>query len=508
MEMAAVDTLNQDSRGRVWLGSAGSGLTTLAVYDPASGAATAYREAGRAGIWDIASAGGDAVWLATSTGLSHFDPVARRSRAVATPGDGGLFYSVLVDEAGLVWAGTNKGIVRFDPAGGATRRFLPVDGTGNVEFNRHAAARLLDGSLAFGGMHGVTYFRPADLVHNPHPPPVAITAARVVGRRGEADRLLPDGSVALGPGDVAVTFEFAALGFTAALQNALAYRLEGWDRDWLDAGHARSVRYTNLPPASYTFRVRAANNDGVWNREGAAVTVVVAPAFWQSWWFRLAVALLAAAAILVWHRARLARALEVERLRLRIAADLHDELGSDLSGIALAASLLGRDEALSERSRDRLARVAAAVARVTEGLRDIVWHVNPEHDTLPALEARLRGVAAAILGDLAHDVRTSGVTRPVSMDVRRHLVLIVKELLANIVRHARATRVAIRVAWAAGALRLSVADDGRGFDEANGERGAGLANIERRARAIGGSVVTETGTERGTRTIVEVPLGR
>jgi signal transduction histidine kinase len=208
------------------------------------------------------------------------------------------------------------------------------------------------------------------------------------------------------------------------------------------------------------------------------------------------------------YKLRIRRIRELERLRLRIASDLHDTLGSELSGIALASSLIGRQERLTEKDRLRLADVASTATSVMLSLRDIVWYINPEQDTLESLDARMRSVARTLLVDVAHEFHSSGVApTPIDMDKRRHLFLIYKELLHNVVRHARARRVEIRLDAAEKALRLQLADDGVGFDGSEGS-GTGLGSIRRRVAAMGGSLEIAGRPGAGTDVRLSVPLTR
>jgi signal transduction histidine kinase len=305
-----------------------------------------------------------------------------------------------------------------------------------------------------------------------------------------------------------VSFEFAALNFTQGHKNRYAYTLEGFDRAWIPAGTRRSARYTNLPPGRYVFRVRGSNNDGIWNDRGAALPVTVLPPYWQTWWFRAALAGAVVAALAAAYKLRVRRIRGLERLRLQIASDLHDALGSELSGIALASGLIGRQDHLTDRDRRRLADVGSAATRVMFALRDIVWCINPEQDTLESLEARMRSVARTLLGGVTHEFISSGITAtPIDIDERRHLFLIYKELLHNVVRHARARRVAVRLDATDKTLALRVSDDGVGFD-AEAASGNGLANIRRRAAAIGAALEIEGRPGAGTDVLLTLRMTR
>jgi signal transduction histidine kinase len=246
------------------------------------------------------------------------------------------------------------------------------------------------------------------------------------------------------------------------------------------------------------FRVRASNNDGIWNDQTAALALTVLPPYWQTWWFRGALAAAFASGLVAAHKLRIRRLRELERLRLRIASDLHDELGSELAGIALASSMVGRQDHLTDKDRRRLADVASGATRVMFALRDIVWSISPEQDTLASLEARMRSVARSLLAGVPHEFRSSGITpTPIEMDARGHVFLIYKELLHNIVRHARARRVRIGLDATGDRLELQVSDDGVGFDGSEAS-GTGLTSIRRRAAAIGASLRIDARPGAGT----------
>jgi signal transduction histidine kinase/ligand-binding sensor domain-containing protein len=475
-------------------------------------------------VFDLHRDGEGVLWLGTGDGLSRFEPDDGSFRhwghADGLPGTN--VYSLLGDGEGRLWLGTNQGLVVFDPrvdGPGAFRAFGASDGVVNVEFNRNARWATRDGRFLFGGLSGLTEFRPAEIHPNAYPPPVALTGIEVVGRDGER-RVAPFGlrDLALTHRDAALTLEFAALSYTDPERNRYAYRLEGFDDGWVESGTRRLARYTNLPPGSYRLRVRAANNDGLWGEE-LALPITVTPPFWRTWWFRGMVAVALAAALWTAHRARLKRLLEVERLRLRIAGDLHDQLSSDLAGIALASDVVGQRPELPAEPRRQLEQVRDTALRSVDALRDIVWTVNPDKDTFEALETRMRLTAQSLLAGIDYRLETEppGATAlPTSlpmalpMEWRRQLFLSYKELLHNVARHARCTSARIRLELADDRLILQVEDDGVGFDPSAVAQGTGLASLRRRARELGGvfEVVSRPGGGTLARLAVPIPRGR
>jgi signal transduction histidine kinase len=500
-----IDALHVDEAGRIWMASGGSG--DLASYDPETRGVAVFRNVAVEGVWDIESARDGALWLATGSGLTRFDPASQQIERFRPDDEAGsVFYSVLTDRDGRLWAGTNKGLIRYDPSARTSRRFDLGDGIGNLEFNRHAAFAS-DSKFFFGGMNGVTSFVPSEIRDNAYLPPVVLTAIQVLGENGERNLdPLQQRELTLSPGDYAVSFEFAALNYTHSPKNRFAYRLEGFDSDWIQAGTRRFARYTNLPPDRYVLKVRGTNNDGVPSPLEASLAVIVQPPFWATWWFRLAAGGLLYGGLFVAYKLRIRRLMELQQLRLRIASDLHDELGSELSGIALASRLIGRHDALTDKDRSRLADMASAAARITAGLRDIVWYISPEQDTLQSLEQRMKSVAGSMLDGITYQFRSSGI-RPVPLDIdqKRHLFLIYKELLHNILRHAHATGVEITLEADQSRVRLEIADNGVGMS-AGPTGGTGLNNIRRRADELGATLTIDSEPGKGTRIGLTAPM--
>jgi signal transduction histidine kinase/ligand-binding sensor domain-containing protein len=502
----------------VWIGLASGELRRL---DPQSGAIERFvllTEDGRPlasqAVWDIHRDADGTLWLATAAGLSRFDRATQAFRHFlhrdGLPGS--VVYSILPDERGRLWLGTNRGVSRFDPtapAGMAFRNFSTDDGLRHTEFNRHAAFIGADGEFLLGGMSGVTTFFPSRLGENPYAPPVVFTRIESASRSG-VTTYNPRGltRLSLSYRDDALSFELAALSYTNPEQNRYAHLLEGFDRDWVDAGTRRFVRYTNIPPGDYVLRVRGSNNDGVWNTEGAALELSVAPPYWETTWFRMLVLAAFGGALALAYRRRVARLLEVERLRLRIAGDLHDDVSSNLAGIAVASEMIQRSPALGDAERRQLARITDTARRMVGDLRDIVWLVDPGRDRLDDLLTRMRELAGALLPDVRVTFRAAGSLADdrLSIAFRRQVFLTYKEVLHNVARHARATAVTIGVTGDDGRLSVRVEDDGVGFDAGRDGNGFGLQSLRRRVQELDGEFRIESEPGRGTIVLISAPI--
>ena len=261
------------------------------------------------------------LWVGTANGLNRMDVDARgeiRFRRYLRK-DGmadDAVASILGDDDEQLWLSTNSGITRLDMRSGLFRNYDSADGTVEGSYFDGAALRAADGTMYFGGFNGMTAFAPPDIHDNRVPPLVAITQLQIFNKpvavgRGEFGQVLQAAidhtrKLSLTSRESVFSLEFAALHFAAPQRNMFAYRLEGFDQDWVmtDAGR-RFATYTNLDPGNYVFRVKAANKDGVWNESGATLAITILPPYWKTWWFRTLVAALLLGAIYGAYRQRM-----------------------------------------------------------------------------------------------------------------------------------------------------------------------------------------------------------
>lgn len=512
----SVQSLYLDADGSLWLGLFGGYFYRL---QPETGHLTRFpitlspgQELVGEGVWAIHQDTQGIFWLGSDQGLTRLDPTTGSVRHF-TQQDGlpaSIVYAIAEDAHRQLWASTNDGLVHFDDAPAPNfRHYNAGDGLVNIEFNRRAFFQNAAGTMYFGGLEGVTYFDPAQIHDNPFVPPVVLTRIETANR--DTTRTHPAHlPLALSYRDYALTFEFAALNFTNPSQNRYAYRLDGFDAKWVDAATRRLAHYTNLPPGSYTFRVRASNDDGVWNEAGLALPVTISPPFWKTWWFRLLVIAAVVALLTAAYRYRVAHLIAIERMRLRIASDLHDDIGSNLSSIALLSDMVRDRSALPAREQHHLAKISDSARRMVASLRDIVWSIDPDADTSTALTQRMHDTAAALLGSLRYtfDAPASGLPPSLDMNLRRHLFLCYKEILHNITRHAHATHVAIRLDHEKHQLSLTISDDGCGFDPATVANGHGLTHLHERIAEISGTLTIQSTPGSGTTVTVMVPTAK
>jgi hypothetical protein len=298
---------------------------------------------------------GTHIWVASPTGLFRFDPATGEFGRQYTEKDGlasNTVVSVLGDAQGNLWVGTVSGLSKFDPRTETFRNYDKYDGLQGGAFFVHCHASARDGRLFFGGSDGLSAFHPNKLADNPAPPPVVLTEFELfnkpveVGGRGSPlqQAIHVASSITLRHDQSVFRFEFAALNYDSPQKNSYAYKMEGFDQTWQFTDATRRLAtYTNLDPGDYTFRVKASNNDGVWNERGVALRLTILPPWWKTNSFRALCA--AALFLLLWaaHQLRVRQLAHQFNMRLeervaertRVARDLHDTLLQSVQALLL-----------------------------------------------------------------------------------------------------------------------------------------------------------------------------
>jgi ligand-binding sensor domain-containing protein/two-component sensor histidine kinase len=462
------------------------------------------------------------LWIAsTEGGLARIDDPTqgRPTFAHYTVKDGlssDQLTCITEDQWGRIYIGTGIGIDRLDPETGRIKRFTMADGLPNGFVN--VAYRDHNNVLWFGTLQGLSKLVPA--IDGPsEAPPILIQQLRVAG----SDLPISDlgvtqlGGLEFEANKNQLEIKFVSLGFRSGDVLRYQFMLEGADGDWSAPTNQRIVNFANLKPGSYRFRVRAVNADGVVSNEPASIAFTIVPPVWQRWWFigLVIVGLIAVTHLIYQYHTR--RLIELERVRTRIATDLHDDIGASLSKIAILSDVAGQ-----ELSTMRDSPVAAPLAQIADTSRDcvdamsdIVWAVNPQRDHLSDLTHRMRRFAEDLLDakDIDFTIRSSLEDKdvPLGADLRREVYLIFKECINNLVKHSDCTEAAVVFSVTGPWLVVSITDNGKGFEpssngNSHGMGGHGLASMQRRAHALGGSLQIDSGAGRGTSVTLKVPI--
>lgn len=472
---AAIQTLYQDHLGRIWVGTWGNGL--LRLYPNAGKAIEGARESTKTGnrplgdkqsnnkqhdgrqfeennvlrstfyqeridtgnvammnIVSIAEDATGALWLGSyGAGLFRWDERTQTLMRFTTnhglPNN--VVYAILTDAENNLWVSTNNGIAKLHctqpnapgiPSSYTVRLFNVNDGLQSNEFNRGAYCALRDGRLAMGGVGGFNLFRPSEIKNNPHPPVVVLTAFKKFNQPQSLDSSITErSSLELSYRDAFFSFEFAGIDFVNPAKHEYAYKLEGFDTDWIYAGSQRSVNYTNLDAGEYTFRVRAANGDGIWSAVGTSLKLVITPPFWETVWFRLGVGILVSMVGYGAYRRRV-HAIESRNRELQTLVDertieirrqmvLLDEQAKTIQ--EANTSIMAKNHALEE-TNIKLAEADSFKTRMLS---------IAAHDLKNPLSS-IMGFAELILSEISSDERLQTMVRAISRSSEKMLDLI------------------------------------------------------------------------------------
>jgi len=549
LEGEAVQAIAEDAATNLWVGTAAKGVGCLG-----QGRLRWFTRDDGLPSDNVASLLVDqegVLWAGTARGLARFRD-GQWSAFTRTDGLplGSLGY-LAEDGQGYLWIGSNGGLIRVlksklnELADGRIRKRDPanpgeglIDSLGLRTYGKRdglptsectfgsqpAACQGRDGKLWFPTTQGLVSVDPAQLRPNTNPPPVIIESVSIHYRPGtNTFRAPPPRQVVIPAGKEGLDIQYTSLNLGAADRARFRCWMENHEQDWSPPRDERHAYYGKLPPGRYRFHVAACNEDGVWNIQGSTLAVIVLPPFWQTWWFLTAsaVGLLGGiiGAVHYVSTQRLQRQLAVlrqhealERERARIARDLHDQLGANLTQVALLGELAETDKALPEEVSAHARQISQTARDTTRALDEIVWTVNPANDTLDGLINYLCKYAEEYLAVAGLRYRLEVPAQlpaiPISPELRHNVFLVAKEALHNIVKHAQASSAWLRLRLEPGRFTLDLEDDGRGLGAGADKKGrSGLRNMRKRMEDVGGDFVIGPAPTRGTLARISAPLG-
>ena len=532
---ADIRTIAEDRSGRLCLGLNGGGL----LRKGNEGWERFTIDHGLPGnhVWALYVDAEDTMWIGVhGRGLSRF-----RNGKFFNFGDAELprlITCILEDDIGHLWFGSNRGLFRAERkqlnefadgriASVDVTHYDRADGMGSSQCTsdrQPTACKARDGKLWFATMKGITVVDPGSLPFNSRPPPVAVEVVLI------DDQPVPPNShqVKVPASADRLEFRYAGLSFAAPDRVRFRYRLEGFDKDWVNANNRRTAYYTKVPAGTYRFEVAACNNNNVWNNTGASMSVIVMPDFWQTAWFQ-ALALFSAGGfafglyelrVLRLKRQRLAHETFSRRLlesqeseRKRIAAELHDGLGQSLLVVKNYAFMALKDTATPGKVREQLQEISESASASIEEVRSIARALRPYQLDRFGLTKTLEDAADLLAksGSLQINTAIDNVDDLFSSDAEISIYRVVQEWLNNVVKHAQAATARLTVRKDAEWVRIILEDDGIGFDyatlmnQSGGKTTFGLANLRERIRLLGGTLKVESAPGKGTRLCVEIP---
>jgi signal transduction histidine kinase/ligand-binding sensor domain-containing protein len=543
-----VRAITETAEGALWFGMSGGGLGNLK-----DGKLKQFRKSDGLGsdlVVCLYAETDGTLWIGTSDhGLTRFREGRFATITTAQGLPSSIITHLVADDGGNLWMGSHRGILRASLldlnrcADGAASsvQFLAygrAEGLASQACSggfQPGAVKGTDGRIWFPTSKGLAIVDPKDVTTNAIPPPVVIEELLVDDKpvqsvhTGDSDRKSRSAAAAIeiAPGNHRFQVRYTGLSFVSPEKVQFKYILEGLEDQWREAGSERFADYSYLRPGDYTFRVTAANNDGVWNDIGASLSFRVLPFLWQTWWFQAVSLSVGAGAVgsgALWASRRrvrlkleqLERQRALERERARIARDIHDDLGASLTRITMLSQSVRSEVEDRKETAEEVDHIYLTARELTRAMDEIVWAVNPRHDTLDSLVTYLGRFAQQFLSAAGIrcrlDVPVNLPAWALTSEVRHNVFLAFKEALHNVLQHARATEVRVSVELQSGGFKLTIADNGCGFDTPaaklnstprfEGTRlsvGNGVYNMRKRLEEVGGRCEWETAPGEGTR---------
>ncbi|HEY1008727.1 MAG TPA: two-component regulator propeller domain-containing protein [Sphingobacteriaceae bacterium] len=458
----------------------------------------------------------DSLYYVAATNLNILNIKTGKIREISVY-DGLPFTNVTalqLDNSGDLWLSTIGGICTYDYIRNTFRLYDQKDGlitTTSSDNLMQTSMKLKGNRLIFAGGNHFVIFDPELIKDKKKPANVTITDFKLHNNNLPVDSILKLKKLELTHRQNSITIEFASLNYSHHNKLKYYHMLEGVDENWVKTNGPIAANYSYLPPGEYVFKVRAVNSEGISSSSITSLFIHIKPAFWQRWWFLGLIVISAAGLVYYINNQRLRRLLEVQKIREKVARDLHDDMGSTLSTINILGEMVkmkvnGDNHTVNE----YLTKITDNSSRMMEAMDDIVWSIKPSNDSIQKITARMREFASTILEpkdiDYTFVIDEKIKDLVINMQIRRDLFLIFKEAVNNLAKYSKASAASINFGVKNKKLYLVIQDNGIGFDPRKDPGGNGLINMSKRAQMLGGSLIIESAPGRGTSIVLEVPV--
>jgi len=464
---------------------------------------------------------GDTVWLATEAGLCKY---TNRNLSFVLSNENiehnqSCVYSIQEDKTGRLWLGTNKGLWLYNPENNDLLKFTKVDGISTNLFSENSALMASDGRIWMGSINGVTVFHP-DSIKLP-----AFNANAYIGTLWVNEKEKPLSIIKnnkLRHYEDNLEFQFFAVGLDQSEIPYVQYRLKNQsNKNWTTTKYGGIVKFNMLLPGQYILEYRALSEH---HQEGPInqISFNIPTPFWKTWWFNAALILGFAFLVIIGNRLYFLKELRIQRQLLerqkaiyeernRIGRELHDDIGGGLSSILF----IGEDllfEELDELKKKQVSRITTLTKESLTNMRDIIWALDDSQNTLKDFLAHLQSYLSRYLNDysLSYDYNTviNDDTTILSSRKKKNLLLVFKEAFHNIVKHAEASHIDVKIKENSARLEIEIKDNGKGFvfNSSSNLEGNGLKNMTHRINNLGGTISFQTDIKEGTQIRIRLPL--
>lgn len=518
----------EDHAGNIWSGAYGKGLQK---YDPSRARFDTYNldygNTASNDIYDLYEDSKHNIWVATDDGVKRFEPSTLSITTFRT--EDGLAHNsargLVEDNQGHIWISTNHGLSRFSPEDNSFRNFYAIDGLQSNRFYARSAMKASDGKLFWGGGKGFNIVSPEEIFVEDTQATIVLTDIRVDNERYVEPNGLPaylTKKLDLEFDETRFSFSFANLNYVNVEQNKYRYRMipinKGWNRyksllsdtSWVNLDTENVVNFKVQGYGDFEFQVLGTNGNGSWSESGLIIPITIATPWWAKWWFRVLVVITLLGIIIGAILVRTRYLLGIERLRVKIAQGLHDDIGANLATIAMKLGTLKRRLQLDEKQQRQFNSLSAMARETGQTVRETGWLINAEYDNLNRLVTQMKDLAHTMLdGQVTHSFKQSPNQMPprrLKMEFKQNVYLLFKEALNNANKYAGASNIEIDVLFEDKKLALRIHDNGVGFSDDTIREGNGLRYMRSRAKEINGvfDLMSELGS--GTTITLVAPI--
>ncbi len=528
----ALTRLYEDNENNLWISTFGYGLNKFNKTDHTF---TRYRHSENDTtslsidfVLCVHQSKSGTIWAGTTYGLNRLNNDGTFTNITVYDGlpSNGV-YGILEDSSGNLWLSTNKGLAKYNPADKSIKVYDEGDGLPGNELNFGPMYKSADGKMFFGGPEGFFYFHPDSIKENEYLPPVVFTDFTVLDKPGLVGRNISSADqITLNYEDKIFSLSFAALNYIQSPENRYLYKLEGFSDNWITPGEDRKVTFTNLDPGDYTLKVKASNNDGFWNEKGRSLAITIVPPYWATWWFRsvIVIMLLAVGPVVYFRKVAALKKeqklhhefsekliINQEQERSRIAQELHDSLGQELLLIKNRA-VLGLKNVEESKTKRQLEYISEYSHSAIKRVRQISHNLRPPELDRLGLTETLRSIINEIedAGIIKITSSIENIDGLIQKEKEINLLRILQEAVANIIKHAGADEIHIKVLNLHNNIKVTIKDNGKGFDtEQNADyetKGLGFSGMKERANILRGTLSIDSIPGSGTMINLEIPV--
>lgn len=513
---STIYVLFKDNVDRIWVGTRNMGLF---VMDP-TGKNVLYQFNDQPGFitylgnsfYDVVQYN-DSIFFVSTGFLNILNLYSGKIKTLTQydgiPGAG--ITQLLLDDEGILWFGNNNGLGSYNYQKNIFVSYNERNGIIMADKSINTKFKMKNGEFWFGGENALFGFNPEGLKIKTAPPDVTLTDFRLFDTFIPLDSLLTFEKVRFKPDQNSFTIYFSSLSFTQQDKLHYYFKMDGVDKDWKKAEQNLAANYTTLAPGNYTFNVKCVNMQGIESAGITSLFLYIAPHFYQTRWFVLLVILLVFAVTYTFYKLRLTRFIAVEKIRNKVARDLHDDVGSTLSTINILSSM-AKTKLLTDpvKTSEYISKITYNSQYMMEAMDDIVWSIKPDNDNIQKIVARMREYASSILEpkdvEISFEIGENIFDMKLSMETRRDLFLIFKEAINNSAKYSHCTQVKIRLVYENKKLIFSIADNGAGFDTAATDTGNGLGNMQKRTESLHGIIKINSTPGKGTEISLIIPV--